>query len=139
MRLSKYPGLGNDFLVLIDADGNQPVDADLARRVCDRHRGVGADGLIRTTRSKAADLVMELWNADGSRAEMSGNGIRCLVHAAVDAGLVHGPLITVATDAGVKAVSRRSSTEPGVARFSVDMGVAKITRLDDEAGRAEVD
>src|SRR5207248_7462585 len=80
MRLSKYHGLGNDFLVLVDLDGRHAgvVDGALAVRLCDRHRGVGADGLIRVSRGEGADVVMELWNADGSRAEMSGNGIRCL-------------------------------------------------------------
>src|SRR5205085_10057975 len=74
VQLDKYQALGNDFLVLVDADGTHPVDDAFVRRVCDRHRGVGADGLIRVTRATgAADLVMELRNADGGRAEMSGN------------------------------------------------------------------
>jgi diaminopimelate epimerase len=139
MRLSKYHGLGNDFLVLVDAAGDQPGSAELARRVCDRHRGIGADGLIRVTASESAevDLAMELWNADGSRAEMSGNGIRCMVHAAIDRGLAAGPIVRVATDAGIKVVSQRPSDGRGVMRFSVDMGAVKVVRCDEH--EAEVD
>src|SRR5438309_4012356 len=88
VRLEKYHGLGNDFLILLDTDGTQPIDAELTRRVCDRHRGVGADGLIRVTGGReGADLTMELRNADGGEAEISGNGIRCVGLAAVDGKL----------------------------------------------------
>ena len=120
MRLEKYHGLGNDFLVLLDLDDRQPIDESTVRALCDRHRGVGADGLMRVT----AGPTMELWNADGSRAEMSGNGIRCLVLALVDAGLAPGPEVKVATDAGV----RRVNVE-GDGRLSVDMGAAQF-RID---------
>ena len=131
MRLSKYHGLGNDFLVLVDLAGEHAgaVDGALARRLCDRHRGIGADGLIRVSRSdgndeNTADVAMRLWNADGSRAEMSGNGIRCLAHAVIDSGVDPGPILTVATEAGIKTLTRQSSDQPGVMRFSVDMGQA---------------
>src|SRR5437868_7356352 len=121
IELDKYQALGNDFLILVDADGAHPVDDDFVRRVCDRHRGVGADGLIRVTRGTgAADLVMELRNADGGRAEMSGNGIRCLVRAAVAHGLVAGAEVAVATDAGIK---RLWIKDEGV---TVDMGRAEL-------------
>src|SRR5690606_15498015 len=64
MRLTKHHGLGNDFLVLLDLDGTQPIDEDIARAVCDRHRGVGADGLIRVTTMRGEDgavrFAMEL-------------------------------------------------------------------------------
>ena len=122
IQLDKYQALGNDFLILVDADGANAVDDDFVRRACDRHRGVGADGLIRVTRdaSGAADLVMELRNADGGAAEMSGNGIRCLVRAAVAHGLVTGPEVAVATDAGVR---RLWIKDEGVA---VDMGKAEL-------------
>lgn len=130
MHLRKYHALGNDFLILVDPDGKQPVDGDLARAVCDRHRGVGADGLIRVTGSVAGDpLTMELRNADGSRAETSGNGLRCLALAAVDAGLAPGPEMTVVTDAGLRRLELHDdgmvSAEMGVAAIDgrhVDMG-----------------
>ena len=116
MRLAKYHGLGNDFLVLLDLEGRTTVDGATARALCDRHRGVGADGLIRATGAgpagpgaaageagaTAADVRMQLWNADGGRAETSGNGLRCLARALVDAGVVPGPALTIATGAGVR-------------------------------------
>ena len=120
MRLEKYHGLGNDFLVLLDLGDRCPVDASMVRALCERHRGVGADGVIRVTPGP----TMELYNADGSRAEMSGNGIRCLAMAMVDAGL-SGPRMVVHTDAGEKLVT---VDEDGWA--SVDMGMAKIDPKD---------
>src|SRR3954469_11381724 len=99
MHLPKHHGLGNDFLVLLDLDGVTPVTPSLARAVCDRHRGVGADGLLHVTASRSAAVTMVLYNADGGRAEMSGNGISCLAQAVLLAGTVPGPDIDVATDA----------------------------------------
>jgi diaminopimelate epimerase len=123
LRLEKYQALGNDFLVLLDADGSRPLDAEIVRRACDRHRGVGADGLMRVTPAPAdaeADVVMELHNADGGRAEMSGNGIRCLALAAVRGGMAAGPEVVVTTDAGVR---RLWVKDDGV---TVDMGPARL-------------
>ncbi len=111
LTVGKYHGVGNDFLVVIDP-AFEP-DAGLARRLCDRHRGIGADGLIvaRTRVGpsvfRAADVLLSfrLFNADGSEAEMSGNGMRCLAHAALDAGLVDvGVAFKVTTPAGVREV-----------------------------------
>ena len=136
MRLHKYHGLGNDFLVLLDVEESRPVDAALAVAVCDRHRGVGADGLIRVTPGRdGADLAMELRNADGGRAETSGNGLRCLVRAAVDAGLVTGDTVVVATDAG----NRRATLHPD-GQVSVEMGALRLVDGAEgapHAGRAE--
>ncbi len=112
LTLAKHHGLGNDFLILLDLDATTPIDAAVARALCDRHRGIGADGLIRATRPDPADdsaaLTFELRNADGSPAEMSGNGLRCLAHAALDAGLVYaGQPFVVATGAGPRPVTVR--------------------------------
>ncbi|MBA2280176.1 MAG: diaminopimelate epimerase [Acidimicrobiia bacterium] len=105
MRLTKHHGLGNDFLVLADPSGLRPPDPALALAACDRHRGIGADGLLFLGRGRDdAHVSMVLINADGSRAEMSGNGIGCLVQAAVLAGLAPPPVVTVATDAGLRSV-----------------------------------
>jgi len=119
-RLTKHHGLGNDFLVLID----QPGDADLARRLCDRRRGIGADGLIvaNTVPAGDADLSMELYNADGSRAEMSGNGIRCLAQAEAMRRGTPAADLTIATDVGTRAVAVRPGAEPHTSDASVDMG-----------------
>ena len=127
LSLTKHHGLGNDFLVLLDLAGATPVDAPLARALCDRHRGVGADGVIRVTAgSDGADVTMQLRNADGSLAEMSGNGIRCLGQAVQMAGLVAGRNLTVATAAGVRRLTLRGGEGPGVVQVSVDMGPAKV-------------
>jgi diaminopimelate epimerase len=141
LTLSKHHGLGNDFLVLLDLAGDTPIGAGLARAVCDRRRGIGADGLIRATRvgrdqaafpdehgdGPVALLTFELRNADGSEAEMSGNGIRCLVQAALDAGAVpaNRPFL-VLTPAGPRQVTVRPTEAPGVVWASVEMGVAKV-------------
>ena len=117
MRLEKYHGLGNDFLVLLDLDGRHPLEGEEVRALCDRHRGVGADGVIRVT----AGPTMELYNADGGRAEISGNGIRCLARAVVDAGVATGPNLSIATDAGPRDV--RVGDDGMV---SVEMGTARL-------------
>lgn len=119
LRLEKYHGQGNDFLILIDPDGAFAVDGSVARALCDRHRGVGADGLILV----GAGPTMTLWNADGSRAEMSGNGIRCMVLALADAGSpdVVGGEVDVATDAGARLVHLHGRDA------TVDMGEVMVT------------
>ena len=86
MRLTKHHGLGNDFLVVLDLDGSHPVGPSDAVALCDRRTGIGADGLLHVTAADGeADVTMALFNADGSRAEMSGNGIRCLAQAVFQA------------------------------------------------------
>jgi len=125
LHLSKHHGVGNDFLVLLDADDRDPLSEAEVRLLCDRHRGVGADGLLRVRPGGAqADLSMELRNADGSAAEMSGNGIRCLVQAAVDAGWVSAWTVVVDTAAGLRTVLYRTGDAPGLGFASVDMGRA---------------
>lgn len=127
MRLTKHHGLGNDFLVLLDLDGIRPVSSDDAVALCDRRQGIGADGLIRATAGTGdADVTMRLLNADGSVAEMSGNGIRCLAQALLQAGLVTPPAVRVATDAGLRTVTVLARSAANTHRMSVDMGQAKV-------------
>lgn len=111
-NLVKAHGLGNDFLVVVDvADAAlEPGSTDerlwsqRATHWCDRRRGVGADGLLVASHLEGSPLVMTLFNADGSRAEMSGNGIRCFVHALIDAEVVASDRVEVMTDAGLRLV-----------------------------------
>ena len=135
--LTKHEGAGNDFLVALAAaeggpgggtvPGGARLGSDAARFLCDRHRGVGADGLILLgPASDRADCAMRLWNADGSEAEMSGNGIRCLAQAAVDAGLAAPPRFTVATAAGVRTVDYRPGDRPWEATAWVEMGPVRV-------------
>ena len=105
MILIKAHGFGNDFL-LVDASHLDGVSdrSSLAREVCERHRGIGADGLMvyQTTPEGAS---MQLLNADGSRSEVSGNGVRCLAAwIAVRDGLARGAVVKIQTEAGIKAL-----------------------------------
>jgi diaminopimelate epimerase len=127
--LAKHHGCGNDFLILLDTDGSHPISAELARALCDRRRGVGADGVIRATvpATGPARLGFELRNADGSGAEMSGNGVRCLAHAAFDAGLVPaGEPFGVLTPTGIRQVTLRPAEGPGTVWASVAMGTGRV-------------
>jgi len=127
LRFTKHHGAGNDFLVLIDPDGANPLSPDLVRALCDRHFGVGADGVIRVLAGgDQADLVMVLQNADGSEAEMSGNGMRCLAQAAVQSALVAPPTFTVATGGGVRTVAYAQGGDPDTAWATVSMGRAEL-------------
>jgi len=129
LTLTKHHGLGNDFLVLLDPDDRYAdAHASMAVALCHRTTGIGADGLLRL----GPDLRMHLHNADGSRAEMSGNGIRCLAQAIFDQGVHGGPDVEIATDAGPKWV--RTNFD---GTYTVDMGPVKITDLEER--RAEVD
>jgi len=126
MRLTKHHGIGNDFLVLVDLDGRSPIGADQVRAFCDRHRGIGADGFLRAAPAAGgAVATMELFNADGGRAEMSGNGIGCLAQALVLAGAASDGAVVLDTDAGRRTV-QVESTAAGVHRVRVDMGRATI-------------
>ena len=104
MRFTKMHGVGNDFM---NFDPRETEGRDLpalARHACDRHFGVGADGILIPTPSEVADLRMVYLNSDGSTSEMCGNGIRCLARYAKDRGLVEGEALTIETGAGVKKV-----------------------------------
>ena len=131
LPLTKHHGLGNDFLVLLDLDGLRPVSAADAVALCHRRTGIGADGLLRVTAGTAgADVTMELRNADGSIAAMSGNGIRCLAQAVFQAGLAAPPTLRVATAAGLRTVTVLARTAVDTHRMRVEMGTAKV--LEDE-------
>ena len=127
MRLTKHHGLRNDFLVVLDELNDTPVrvDAELARRLCDRRAGLGADGLIhgaRPVESSDADVVMHLFNADGGRAEMSGNGIRCLAQAVAAArGRTDGAIV-VDSDTGIRTLDLAPGSGPHEMVVAVDLG-----------------
>jgi diaminopimelate epimerase len=135
VHLTKHHGWGNDFLVL---DVTRPEilppgfsQSDLARVLCDRRTGVGADGLLFLEIRGPAELGMILVNADGSRAEMSGNGIRCLVQAAhrsiwSAASPPSWPVrYRVETDAGTRIVDVLGPETNGALDLSVDMGTVE--------------
>lgn len=130
VALAKYHGLGNDFLVLFDAERSLPFTAALAAALCERHRGVGADGLLRISSAHhGAAFAMELRNADGGVAETSGNGLRCAVLAAVHAGLVPAGQVLVETLAGTARATVGVGVDgavPAEAEVRVEMGTVRV-------------
>lgn len=122
MRFTKMHGAGNDYVYLDCFNQPAPDDpADLARRVSDRHFGIGSDGLILILPSEKADARMRMFNADGSEAEMCGNGIRCVAKYVYDHELCRRDHLSVETGNGV--LSLELEIEQGRARrVRVDMG-----------------
>ena len=125
-HLSKLHATGNDFLVwswLAPDGAPHSVKGFQAVELCDRHRGIGADGLIVVERGGGgADCRMLLFNADGGIAEMSGNGMRCLAWVAVRAGLGDGKQLVVDTDGGRRTVDYECDAGGNVVHATVDMG-----------------
>lgn len=129
MFLTKHHGLGNDFLVALSCtnaarpDGLVP-DAGLAKQLCDRHFGVGADGVLWGLPPEGdADLRMVLHNSDGSEAEISGNGIRCLAQAHLRSMGVAWGSVTIETPAGIRTLTCEATSDVDRIQVSVDMGV----------------
>lgn len=121
LHFTKMHGLGNDFVVIEDR-----ADTDyntLARRLCDRHRGIGADGLIVIGKDAVADCRMRIFNADGSEAQMCGNGIRCVGKYIRDNGLCSSPTPVIATMSGHKKLCLKQGADGKVESVTVDMGL----------------
>jgi diaminopimelate epimerase len=132
LRFSKGHGTGNDFVLIADPDGVHTINAGQVAALCDRHRGIGGDGLIRAVPSRylsegrellgtspEAEWFMDYRNGDGSLSEMCGNGVRVFVHFLRAEGLVDlpdGGSLTIGTRGGVKTVVRTGDT------YAVDMG-----------------
>lgn len=125
MKFVKMEGLGNDYLFLNCLEGEPPELPRLAKTLSDRHFGVGADGLICVKPGQAGDFTMEMYNADGSRGAMCGNGIRCLGKFVYDSGLTRKRCLTIQTDAGPRGLEL--SVQKGqAAEVTVDMGPAQV-------------
>jgi diaminopimelate epimerase len=132
LKFSKGHGTGNDFVLLADPNGALSVTPEQVAALCDRHRGLGGDGLIRAVPSRLlpegeklltehpeAEWFMDYHNGDGSLSEMCGNGVRVFVHFLIAEGLVElpaGESLTIGTRGGVKTVVRTA------AGYAVDMG-----------------
>jgi len=123
--LEKWHGAGNDFVVALRARGPARLDGATALAWCDRHTGIGADGLIEGYVGQEG-LAMRLHNADGSEAELSGNGLRCLVAAAAAHGIVAEGTLDVMTDAGPRRVTIALDPSGWRAWGSVDMGAVEL-------------
>jgi diaminopimelate epimerase len=127
MQFTKMHGLGNDF-ILIDSRKNKLDGVDLknlALRLCDRHFGIGADGILIVWPSQKAHYRMQVINPDGSEAEMCGNGIRCFAKYVYEADKLKEEVISVETLAGIKLPAVILSPSGGVEGVEVDMGQPK--------------
>jgi diaminopimelate epimerase len=126
LHLAKLQATGNDFLVRLGLDvDTRPLAAETVAWLCDRHRGIGADGLITIgpgDPGAGVDCTMRLQNADGGDAEMSGNGIRCLAWVAARADLGSARELSVETAAGRRVVSLTRDPAGAVIAADVDMG-----------------
>lgn len=136
INITKGHGTGNDFVLTLDEQGQLDLPPQLIAKICDRHFGVGADGFIRVIRSSAipegrailevepaAEWFMDYYNADGSIAEMCGNGVRVFARYLTEKGLValgNADTLSVGTRDGIKDV------QPNMAGFAVDMGRWKL-------------
>jgi diaminopimelate epimerase len=135
MRFSKLQGTGNDFILVDARAGLGTTNLEkLARAICNRHFGVGADGLMLAQNSAVADLKMRLFNSDGSEAEVSGNGLRCFAKFTIENGLIGkapspggqgNRSLTVETLAGIREV-RAYLLGNSVDRAEVNMGVPRF-------------
>lgn len=122
MKFTKMQGAGNDYVFVNCFDEAFPADpAALAREVADRHFGVGGDGLIFICPSTMADARMRMFNADGSEAEMCGNGVRCVATYVYDHDIARCPKLTIETGRGVLTLDLEVENER-VKRVRVDMG-----------------
>ena len=125
MKFTKMQGLGNDYVYVNCFEEKIDNPPELARRISDRHFGVGSDGLIMINPSDRADFEMEMYNADGSRGEMCGNGIRCVAKYVYDYGLTDKTDISVETLGGIKYLEL--TVEDGKVRtVKVDMGKPEL-------------
>lgn len=124
----KMHGAGNDYVYIDTREQAVPSPEALAREISDRHRGVGSDGLILMAPSERADVRMRMFNADGSEAEMCGNGIRCVAKYAYDRGWVKATTMTVETGAGLRTLQLFPGDDGRVAQVQVDMGSPRFLR-----------
>lgn len=119
MKFTKMQGLGNDYVYVNCLKEKIKNPPELAKKISDRHFGVGSDGLIMINPSDKADFEMEMYNADGSRGEMCGNGIRCVAKYVYDYGLTDKTSISVETLAGIKYLD-----------LTVENGKVKLVKVD---------
>ncbi|HEX9261303.1 MAG TPA: diaminopimelate epimerase, partial [Candidatus Bathyarchaeia archaeon] len=129
LQFWKMHGLGNDFIMIDDRDGKigNKEAVQLARKLCKRRLAVGADGLLLLSNSSTADSRMRIFNADGSEAEMCGNGIRCLAKYCYEKGIIRKTEFTVETLAGSKQVWLTVKDQL-VPEVKVDMGMPEWER-----------
>ncbi len=122
MKFDKYVAAGNDFILFNGLKDNEKNYNELALKVCDRHFGIGADGIMVCKESNIADIKMLYYNSDGSQGEMCGNGIRAFAKYIYDYGIVRKKNISIETLAGIKYINLDMDELGKVNRIKVDMG-----------------
>jgi diaminopimelate epimerase len=129
MKFQKMHGLGNDFILMDEIDPSKYDLSALAIKLCDRHQGIGADGIILILPSEIAEVKMRIINSDGSEADMCGNGIRCFAKYVYDNQINTAKSFTIETGAGV--MIPELIVEDGKVLFvKVNMGAPKLNRSD---------
>jgi len=127
MKFTKMHGLGNDFILINCIKQEIKEPSELAKEVCDRHFGIGADGILLVLPSECADFKMKLFNYDGSEGEMCGNGIRCFAKYIYEKNLSKKEKINIETLAGIK-IAELSIQDNKVVSIRVDMGLPKLKK-----------
>ena len=128
MDFVKMHGLGNDFVFIEDKTGQDKDYTALARAMCNRHTGIGADGLIVIVDSRVADVRMRIINSDGSEAEMCGNGIRCFAKYVYDSGIIEKKQFTVETPAGMMEPEITVGADNKAELITINMGSPSFNR-----------
>ncbi|EWM53933.1 diaminopimelate epimerase [Ruminococcus flavefaciens] len=126
MKFTKMQGCGNDYVYINCFDETVSAPAELARKISDRHFGIGSDGLVLITPSQNADCCMRMFNPDGSESEMCGNAIRCVAKYVYDRNIIHKKQIAIETLAGIKFITVNTDENDTARTLTVDMG-APIT------------
>lgn len=125
MKFTKYSGLGNDFILVNGFKEKIQNPFSAAQKLCDRHLGIGADGLVLVLPSQTADVCMKIYNSDGSEAEMCGNASRCVPLFAIKEGLTNQTTLTLETLAGP---IKTEVKDLHLGLVSVDMGIPRLLR-----------
>src|SRR5262245_21283546 len=126
LRFTKMRGIGNDYVYVNVFDAPVTDAPRIARLVSPRRTAIGSDGLILIAPSAVADVRMEMYNADGSRGQMCGNGIRCVAKYAYEHGLARRPALRVETDCGIRTLTLEVRGE-SVESVTVDMGAPDLS------------
>ncbi|MCM1172613.1 MAG: diaminopimelate epimerase [Clostridium sp.] len=138
MKFTKMEGLGNDYVYVNCFQENVENPSALAKKISDRHFGIGSDGLILIKPSETADFMMEMYNADGSQSEMCGNGIRCVGKYVYDYGLTDKTSITVETLAGIKYLDLKIQYEDGINDSQDSGNIKKDNGSNKKRGRVKL-
>jgi diaminopimelate epimerase len=126
INFSKYQGAGNDFIIIDDRDKVFPVSTELIKKLCDRHFGIGADGLMLLSNSAEDDFLMRYFNSDGNESTMCGNGGRCITHFANKLGLINSSTVFW----GIDGIHKAELTNKNYVRLKMK-DVDEVENIDD--------